>query len=260
MKNGWTTCAIFAMALASPGFAQQRFDSADAAAQALIDGAAKHDQTRLSAIFGPQGNAVLTSGKPDQDRAEQSEFSRLAETKHQLLPDPRNPNRMILSIGEEDWPFPVPLVRSHGKWSFDASETRAEMDARRIGSNELDVIEICAGYVQAQKNYAAEDRSKNGMSQYASHMVATGAAHDGLGSLVPQALAEATWDGQKKPVKPYHGYYFRILEAQGSHAPGGDHSYRAKDKLIGGFGLVAWPAIWRERRSDIHGESRRRGL
>jgi len=249
MENSILTLYLaMTLALAAPSFAQQRFDSADAAAQAVIDSAEKHDTAQLAAIFGPQGNAILTSGKPEQDRAEQSEFSRLAREKHQLVADPRNPNRMILSIGDEDWPFPVPIVRSNGKWIFDASEARVEMQARRIGTHELDVIQICAGYVEAQRKYASEDHDQHGLLQYASHMMSTAGQRDGLywegagEPLVPRGLADATWAGQKKGTKPYHGYFFRILDGQGPHAPGGAHSYRVNNKLMGGFGLVAWPA------------------
>jgi hypothetical protein len=228
--------------------APQTFDSPDAAAQAVIDGAEKHDKARLASIFGSEGNAILTSGNPDQDRAEQSEFSQLARAKHQLITDPRNSNRVILSIGDDDWPFPVPIVRANGKWSFDASQTHTEMQARRIGADELDAIEICAGYVEAQRKYASEDHDKDGVMQYATHMKGGGEGKDGLfwesGStpLVPRGLADATWDGPNKALKPYHGYYFRILDAQGSNAPGGAHNYLVKNRLMGGFGLVAWPA------------------
>jgi hypothetical protein len=150
-------------------------------------------------------------------------------------------------VGEEDWPFPVPLLRTEGKWSFDASETPAEMRARRIGSDELDAIEICYGYVEAQMKYASEDRDKDGLLKYAGRLMSTPGRHDGLywqdasEPLIPEALARAEWDGSRKG-QPYHGYYFRVLDGQGSDAPGGAHSYLAKNKLIGGFGLVAWPA------------------
>jgi hypothetical protein len=231
------TSMVFALAV--PSFAQQRFDSADGAAQAVIDGAAQHDGARLAGIFGPQGNAILTSGNPAQDRAEQTEFSRLVATKHRLIVDPRNSNRVILSIGDEDWPFPVPIVRSNEKWSFDASQAMVEMQARSMGAHELDVIEICSGYVEAQQKYAADDHGQNRVLHYASHMMG---ASDGLVPLVPRGLADATWDGQKKALTPYHGYFFRILDGQGPHAPGGAHNYRVKNKLMGGFGLVAWPA------------------
>jgi len=248
MRTILTTYAVAMFALRVPTFAQQAFDSPDAAVQAVIEAADQHDTARLAAIFGPQGNAILTSGKPDQDRAEQAEFAKLVREKHQLITDPRNPGRVILSIGDEDWPFPVPIVRTKDKWRFDCSEAGVEMHARRIGTNELDAIEICAGYVDAQRQYASEDHDKDGVLKYASHMMSTGGRHDGLywtggnEPLVPRGLVDATWDGQKKGTKPYHGYYFRILDGQGPNAPGGAHSYRAKNKLMGGFGLVAWPA------------------
>ena len=247
MKTNILTISLaMGFALAAPLFAQQRFDSADAAALAIIDAAGKNDHAQLAAIFGPKGNAVLSSGNVDQDRAEQSEFAKLANEKHQLMPDPRNPNRVLLSIGNQDWPFPVPIVRTDGKWSFDASGTKVEMEARRIGAHELDAIEICTGYVEAQQKYASQYHGKKGMLMYAAHMMSTADAQDGLYSeaapLVPQALAEATWDGAKKPAKPYHGYYFRILDGQGSHAREGARIYIVKGMLIGGFGLVAWPA------------------
>jgi hypothetical protein len=246
-KTILTTYMVTMFALSAAAFAQQAFDSPDAAAQAVIEAADKHDTARLAAIFGPQGNAILTSGNPDQDRAEQSEFSKLAREKHQLITDPRNSGRVILSIGDEDWPFPVPIVRTKEKWRFDCSQAGVEMQARRIGTNELDAIEICAGYVDAQRKYASEDHDKDGVLEYASHMMSTGDRHDGLywvgdEPLVPRGLVDATWDGSKTATKPYHGYYFRIIDGQGAHAPGGAHSYRAKDKLMGGFGLVAWPA------------------
>lgn len=240
--------AAIAMAGAAPALAQERFDSADAAAQAVIDAANKHDSARLAAIFGPEAKGILTSGKPTQDLAEQTEFATLARTKHRLEIPVSNPNRAVLSIGEEDWPFPVPIVRREGKWSFDASQTPAEMRARRIGSNELDVIEVCKGYVAAQQKYAAEDWDKDGMLKYAPRIKSTPGQHDGLywegpEPLVPAGLAQAAWDGVVKAgAKPYHGYYFRVLAEQGPNAPGGAHNYVVRGKLMGGFGLVAWPA------------------
>jgi len=241
--------AALAITCAAPSIAQERFDSAEAAAQAVIDAADSHDSARLSAIFGPRGKDVLTSGDTAQDRAEQTEFARLARTKHRLEIPPMNPNRAILAIGDEDWPFPVPIVRTNGKWSFDASETPIEMRARRIGADELDAVEICYGYVEAQRKFASEDREKDGMLEYASRLMSTPGRHDGLywegasDPLVPEGFARAAWDGATKGgAKPYHGYYFRVLEGQGSNAPGGAHNYFVKNKLIGGFGLVAWPA------------------
>jgi hypothetical protein len=148
---------------------------------------------------------------------------------------------VLLAIGDEDWPFPVPIVNANGKWSFDASETPVEMLARHIGANELDAIEISHGYVEAQMKYASADREQDGMLKYAARLISTPGHHDGL-----------FWEGESEPLvpegfahadsKPYHGYYFRILKAQGPDAPGGAHNYAVKGKLVGGFALVAWPA------------------
>ncbi|MGA2740180.1 MAG: DUF2950 domain-containing protein [Bryobacteraceae bacterium] len=241
--------AALALACAAASNAQERFDTPEAAVQAVIDAADAHDAARLSAIFGPGAKEILTSGIAAQDQAEQTEFAHLARAKHRLEISPMNPNRAILAIGDEDWPFPVPLMRTKGKWSFDASETPAEMHARRIGTHELDAIEICHAYVEAQQTYASEDRDKDGMLEYAPHLMSAPGRQDGLywegasEPLVPVGLAQAAWEGaQKGHAKPYHGYYFRVLDGQGSHAPGGAHNYAVKNKLIGGFGLVAWPA------------------
>ncbi|HEY3837839.1 MAG TPA: DUF2950 family protein [Bryobacteraceae bacterium] len=247
-KTIWLPAALLAVALANPILAQQRFASAEAAAQALIDAAGHHDQATLAAIFGPQGNSILSSGNPEQDKAEQAEFARLAHSKNRLHQDRRDRNREILAIGDEDWPFPVPIVRKDGKWSFDPSEARTEMQARRIGAHELDAIEICAGYVEAQRKYATEARDKDGLMHYANHISGAPGREDGLylagraASFVPQGLADAAWAERRGNAKPYHGYYFKILDGQGPHAPGGAHNYLVKNKLLGGFGLVAWPA------------------
>jgi hypothetical protein len=244
-------CIIYsaiAVASAAPSLAQERFDSPEAAAQAVIDAANSKDSGRLWAILGPQAKGVLSSGDAAQDRAEQAEFATLARTKHRLEVCPLDANRVVLAIGDADWPFPVPIVRSNGKWTFDTAQTAVEMRARKIGADEIDVIEICKGYVEAQQKYATEDRDKDGILEYAPRLMSTPGQHDGLywegtsEPLVPEGLAQAAWDGQNTGAKPYHGYYFRILQEQGSNAPGGAHVYTVGGKMIGGFALVAWPA------------------
>lgn len=237
------------LAWALPALAQERFDTPEAAAQAVIAAVDSHDSARLTAIFGPAAKGLLTSGNPTQDQAEQTEFARLAKAKHRIAISPMNANRAVLSIGDDDWPFPIPLVRKDNNWSFDAKETPAEMLARTIGANELDAIEICHGYVDAQLKYASEDRDEDGMLEYAPHLQRAAGKRDGLywqgeaNPLVPEGLAKAAWNGAVKgSAKPYHGYYFRVLDGQGPDAPGGTHNYYVKNKLIGGFGLVAWPA------------------
>jgi hypothetical protein len=248
-RTFFTVCAALVFGLAAPSIAQERFDSPEAALKALIDAADSHDTARLSAILGPQAKEILTSGNPAQDSAEQTEFARLAHANHRLQVSAMNPNRAVFCIGEEDWPFPIPIVRSKGTWAFDASQSRMEMRARRIGADELDAIEICRGYVDAQQKYSSEDSGKDGMKEYASHLMSSSGQHDGLywqgasEPLVPEGFAEAEANGiGKGRAKPYHGYYFRILEKQGPAATGGAHMYVLKNKLIGGFGLVAWPA------------------
>lgn len=239
--------------------APKTFDSAGAAAQALIDATEKDDVAALSALFGPGGKAVLTSGDTQQDKKERAEFARMARDKHQLEPDPLNSAVTILAIGAEDWPFPIPIVRSKDKWYFDAAQGAVEMRARRVGANELDTIEICAGYVQAQMEYAAQVRDKHGMLEYAQRIAGAQGQPDTLywgGSaepLVPKTFADAAIEtGQPAGVKPkpYHGYYFRVLHSQGPNAEGGRHNYLVKDSMIGGFGLVAWPAHYEV--SGIH--------
>jgi hypothetical protein len=229
--------------------APKTFDSADAAAQALIDATEKDDVAALSALFGPGGKAVLTCGDTEQDKKERAEFARLARDKHQLEPDPLNSAVTILAIGSEDWPFPVPIVRSKDKWYFDASQGAVEMRARRVGANELDTIEICAGYVQAQMEYAAQVRDKHGMLEYAQRRRPGATRHSLLGRQRRTSGSQGfrrrggrNREGTAAKPKPYHGYYFRVLHAQGPNAEGGRHNYMVKDSMIGGFGLVAWPA------------------
>jgi hypothetical protein len=253
MKTLTVTIGALIVWLPAVSFGQtpKTFDSAEAAAQALIGTAEKDDVAGLSALFGPAGKDVLTSGDPEQDQRERAEFAHLARNKHQLEPDEMNAAVTILSIGSEGWPFPVPIVRSKDKWSFDASQGAIEMRARSIGANELDAIEICAGYVVAQTEYAAQDRDNHKMLVYAQRIVSVKGLHDGLywegnsESLVPKGFAEAAVEAGRADsakLKPYHGYYFRVLKAQGPNADGGQHNYVVKDSMIGGFGLVALPA------------------
>jgi hypothetical protein len=241
--------AAVAIAGAAPAVAQEHFDSPEAAAQALIDAANNHDADRAWAILGPQAKEVLSSGDTAQDAAERAEFATLARTKHRLEICPLDANRVILSIGEADWPFPVPIVGKSGKWSFDASQTGVEMGARRIGADEIDVIEICKGYVAAQQKYSAQERGKDGMPVYAHRLMSTPGQRDGLywegasEPLVPVGLAQAAPDSaQNGGAKPYHGYFFRIIDEQGPNARGGAHGYVVKGTMMGGFALVAWPA------------------
>ena len=236
-------CLITFAAMVAAQTQPKTFDTPGAAAEALIEAASANDTAALNAIFGPKGAAILTSGDAAQDQAERQEFVTIARRKYQLERDSMNPDRMILSIGDEDWPFPVPIIKANGKWHFDTAMGTTMMHARRIGADELDVIEICTGYATAEKEYAEQHAGAG----YARRLVSTPGKDDGLYSeahpRVPTRFAESVEDGiaNTKP-KRYHGYYFKVLTAQGADAPGGRHNYLVKNELLGGFALVAWPA------------------
>jgi hypothetical protein len=179
-----------------------------------------------------------------------AEFAARAHTKLQVEPDHDNPNRAILVVGDQNWPFPVPLIRKNGKWYFDAANGRVEILARRVGRNELAAIDVCRGYVEAQMEYASRDRDAHGMLKYAQQILSSPNKKDGLyyegepENLVPKSFADAAavllQAHGKKPV-PYHGYFFHILKSQGPDAEGGAMDYVVKGSMIGGFALIAWP-------------------
>lgn len=230
------------------------FDTPKQAADALVAGAEKQDVPALLAIFGPDGKALVDSGDEVQDRNDRAKFAELAKEKLEVVTDPKDKNRATLVVGKEDWPFPVPLVQKNGKWSFAAKAGLREVVDRRVGSNELDAIEICHGYVEAQKEYAEEDRDGNGIREYAQRVISTEGKRDGLawknpdgtpGGPIGEKVAAAIAQGYKDKTKPYHGYYFRVLKRQGPAAPGGAIDYVIDGKMIGGFALVAWPAAYR---------------
>lgn len=223
------------------------FDSPDAAAQAVIAAAEKNDIAELNAIFGANSKAILTSGDPKQDAEERAQFARVARAKYQIEKDPMNLHRVILDVGPEDWPFPVPIIEKDGKWSFEPEQGELEVRARRIGANELDIMDACAGFVAAEKQYAQADWDKDGILEYAEFLMSAPGKEDGLyadnEARIPKAMAEAeVRAGKAKPV-PYHGYYFHVLISQTASEHGGAHSYMVKAKhMMGGFALVAWPA------------------
>ncbi|MGD1072509.1 MAG: DUF2950 family protein [Bryobacteraceae bacterium] len=235
--------------LGACAFAQQpkTFDSPEAAVQALIDASSKNDTQALAAVLGSNGQGLLTSGDPARDQAERSQFAQLATAKHRLEHSSMRADTMILLVGDQQWPFPVPLMGKDQSWHFDPASGAIEVRARRIGANELDAIEICAGYVEAQQAFAAERRSGAATMEYARNIVSSAGHKDGLYApgaapeLVPEGFANAAVEGARA-AKPYHGYYFRVLREQGPNAPGGSHKYLAGKYMIGGFALEAWPA------------------
>jgi Protein of unknown function (DUF2950) len=214
----------------STKMASKTFDTPEAATQALIDAASKNDTTTLRAILGSSAKGILTSGDPKQDEAERQEFAKIATAKHNLVKSSMNTRVMVLLVGDQDWPFPIPLLHDGDHWRFDPQRGSIEVHARRIGANELDAIQACAAYVGIEESYAAKKRSAAGTLVYAEHIA---------DSTVPKEFAAAAGE---HPAHPYHGYYFRVLMQQGPNAPGGAHSYVLGKNMIGGFALVAWPA------------------
>jgi hypothetical protein len=205
-----------------------------------------NDTGALLKLFGPEGKPIVDSGDPAEDRSMRMEFAKLAQEKMQI--EQRDANHATILVGSAEWPFPVPLVQAKGEWHFDTPAGKVEVLARRIGRNELNAVEVCRGYVEAQMQYASADRDTKGVLEYAQKMVSSPGKKDGLyweseSALVPRAFADAAAAmGEGHKLAPYHGYYFRILKAQGPDAPGGALDYVVKGKMIGGFALVAWPA------------------
>jgi hypothetical protein len=233
---------------AAPPAVQRTFATPQEAAHALAEAAQDNNTAALIAILGPEGKAIVSSGDPAEDQAGRAQFARLAADKLQIREDEADRNTIV--AGSQEWPFPVPLVRRDGAWHFDSAAGRVEVLARRIGRHELNAIEVCRGYVEAQMEYAARHHDGSGAMQYAQKIDSAPGKQDGLysgvesESLVPKsfaAAAAAMFTAGRKPV-PYHGYYFHILKAQGAEAEGGAVDYVVKGQMIGGFALVAFPA------------------
>jgi hypothetical protein len=227
------------------------FETPQQAADALVEAAERFDVAVLTQIFGPDGNDIVFSGEFAQDKQHAANFVAEAHKKKSVSVDPKTGNRAFLLVGNDDWPFPVPLVKRGDKWFFDAKAGRQELLYRRIGSNELDAIQVCHGYVEAQHEYALQPREGYTVNQYAQRIISTPGKQDGLawqnpdgtwGGPVGEKIARAIDQGYHSGSEPYHGYFFKILKGQGPAAPLGQMDFVAKGVMIGGFALVAAPA------------------
>jgi hypothetical protein len=229
--------------------AQVRYGSPDEAVTALITAATAADARELARVLGPGSGEILSSGDPVADAATRKRVVAGYEARHQVMME--GADKAVLVIGQQEWPFPIPLVRKDGAWSFDTAAGREEIVFRRIGQNELSAIQTCLAYVDAQQEYG--EREIAGSGAYAQRVISRPGRKDGLywptqagedesplGELVAAATAEGYRPGER-PI-PYHGYYYRILTRQGPSAPGGSLSYVVGGKMIGGFALVAYPA------------------
>src|SRR6266508_340247 len=216
---------------------QKQFDTPKEAADALIQVAENFDPAAAKEILGPDSDDIVASEDPVEDKNRATAFAEKAKEKNSIEINKKDPNRAILLVGNDDFPLPIPIVKRKGKWSFDTKVGREEILNRRIGANELNAIQVCRGFVEAQKEYAA-------------------GKHDGLawqnpdgtwGGPVGEGVAKALEQGYSNPgqPQPYHGYYFKVLKGQGPAAPLGQMDFVVKDAMIGGFALAAAPAQYR---------------
>ena len=245
--------ATLLLAAGTPLMAQQaHYATPEEAAQALVDAAAAEGSDAIKTVLGPDLED-LSSGDPVEDASERADFVEAALESAGI--EQEVDDRAVLTIGPEDWPFPIPIVRGPEGWYFDTAAGKDELLNRRIGRNELTTIDVARAYVDAQFEYAEEDRNGDGVREYAQKLMSSDGARDGLywptgdneaespmGLLVAEAVAEGYNPGAGEGPKPYHGYFYRMLTAQGERAPRGAHSYLEDGRLTRGFGLVAWPA------------------
>jgi hypothetical protein len=237
---------------------QSTYASPASAAAALVAAARADDVAALERVLGPDGAKLVNSGDPVEDAKGRTMFVAAYDRGHRV--ETEGAGRSTLVIGAENWPFPIPIVQRGGRWLFDTAAGEQEIIDRRIGRNELSAIEVCRAYVDAQRDYARSLAGGSGIREYAQHFVSKTGTHDGLywpagagepespiGPLVASARAEGYGGGNGNTGGeriPYHGYLYRILDRQGPSAPGGAYDYIADGHMIGGFALVAFPALW----------------
>jgi hypothetical protein len=252
----WCACVLMTALFSSRVSAQapQQFASPEKAVEALIAAVKASNVANLIVILGSEGRDLIESSDPATARHNRKVFTVAVGERWHL--EDAAPDRKTLVIGNENWPFPVPLVNEQGRWRFDTAAGKEEVIARRIGRNELAAIATVRAYVTAQRRYAERTHDGNPAGVHATKFASdpgkenglywpttTGQKRSPLGDLVAQAAAEGRGvNGDRSQPSPFHGYYFKILTAQGPAAPGGAKQYIVKGLMSGGFALVAWPA------------------
>lgn len=231
---------------------QKVFGSPEEAMKALVETAQAGDRKGVLAVLGPEGEDIIDSGDKVQDKNAQDRFLKSYQERVDYVKE--NDDRVSVILGNDNWSFPIPIVKRGDGWVFDTKAGREELLNRWIGRNELSTIQVCLGYVEAQREYASTDREQDGIIQYAQKFASDPYRHNGLywqpaegeipspvGPFAARAAAEGYRRAADKPT-PYHGYYYKILKGQGKNAPGGAFSYVIKGHMVAGFALVAWPA------------------
>jgi len=246
---------MFFLATASIAIAQQDYKTPQDAADALATAVKSGDAKEILAVLGPDGQDIISSGDKVADEKARQRFVESYDARHEIKME--GEHKAILIIGDNDYPFPIPLERVRGSlWTFDTDEGRNEILYRRIGHNELDAIQTCLAYVDAQEEYATKDRTGVGAGVYAQHLISQEGKKNGLywpstqgedESPLGELFAKASHEGYRpgEGRAPYHGYYYKILKQQGPAAPGGAADYVVNGEMIGGFALVAHPAEYR---------------
>jgi len=242
----------------TPQPGQKQFDTPKQAADALIQVATNLDVAAAKEILGSDADDIISSEDPVQDKNRASEFANKAKEKTSVEIDKQNSNHAILLVGNDEFPLPIPIVKEKGKWFFDTKVGREEILNRRVGENELNAIEICRGFVDAQHEYAMDKHDDSKVNQYAQQILSTPGKHNGLawqnpdgtwGGPVGEEVAKALQEGYSYQAggnpKPYHGYYFKVLTGQGPDAPMGAMNFVVGGAMIGGFALAAAPADYR---------------
>ncbi len=233
---------------------QTNFASPDEAMKGLVAALRTGNKNAVATILGPGSQKLLSSGDATADENARETFLAAYDEANKV--DKEDSGKVFFEVGKDEWPFPIPVVMTDGRWRFDSKAGAQEILNRRIGANELNTINVCLAYVDAQREYASVDRDHDGFLEYAQKFLSSPGKRDGLywpttvgdeespmGPAIVAAQAKGYRFEQAKP-SPYYGYYYRILKAQGPNAPGGAMDYVIRDHMIGGFALIAYPASY----------------
>jgi hypothetical protein len=231
---------------------QKTFASGQEAAAAFVQALKEENNEALLSIFGADANDLISSGDPVADRARRDMFVKAYEEKHLLNEEA---DKLILTVGRNDWPFPIPLIRQGQQWMFNTAAGMEEILNRRIGVNELNTIQVMLAIVDAQREYAMMDHDRDGLLEYAKKFKSDPGTQNGLywenkeghpasplGLFVAQAKRQGYEKSSEDKPQPYYGYIYRILTGQGENASGGAFDYSVNDNMIGGFAVIACPA------------------